>query len=388
MDELTRRDALKMITVAGAAVTTGCTDTIRKPEAGGTSQVQKVAAPPASIEPVTYVEPLGPAPWKTPNPFLFCVLHDDQYPAGNERMGPNASLMGRNIGRDFEGKDGWSMYHGQSIPGFPEHPHRGFETVTFVRQGLMDHSDSLGATARYGSGDVQWMTAGSGIQHSEMFPLLNRSGPNPINYFQIWLNLPKADKLTQPRFSMFWSPTVPRYSEQDSAGRRTEVTIVAGTLSGKKAPSPPPNSWAARSGTDVAIWLIKMAPSAQWELPAAPKGATRHLYFFKGPWLRIGGRDIPPSSRIEMRDGINALLVNGPAETEVLVLQGQPIQEPIARYGPFVMTTQEELQQAIADYRATQFGGWPWSSVEPVHPREEGRFARHADGRIDRPGPA
>ena len=101
-------------------------------------------------------------PWQTVDPFLFCVYHVDDYPAGTEAMGPKASLEGRNLGQDFGNKDGWNMYHGKEIPGFPRHPHRGFETVTFTRRGLIDHSDSLGATARFGGGDVQWMTAGKG----------------------------------------------------------------------------------------------------------------------------------------------------------------------------------------------------------------------------------
>jgi redox-sensitive bicupin YhaK (pirin superfamily) len=91
-------------------------------------------------------KPLG-FPWQPQDPFLFCVYHDDRYPAGNGKMGPAASLEGRNIGQDFEGKDGWRMYHGETVPGFPPHPHRGFETVTIVRKGLIDHSDSLGAAA-------------------------------------------------------------------------------------------------------------------------------------------------------------------------------------------------------------------------------------------------
>ncbi len=110
--------------------------------------------------------PLG-FPWGTTDPFLFCVHHDDAYPAGDERMAPpREALKGRNIGQDFEGKDGWRMYHGEDVPGFPGHPHRGFETVTVVRTGLIDHSDSLGAAARFGAGDTQWLTAGGGIVHS------------------------------------------------------------------------------------------------------------------------------------------------------------------------------------------------------------------------------
>ena len=129
---------------------------------------------PASSDPIVAVAPLG-FPWATIDPFLFCVYHDDAYPKGNREMGPDASLAGRDIGQDFAGKDGWRMYHGATVPGFPSHPHRGFETVTIVRRGLIDHSDSLGATARFGAGDVQWLTAGRGIVHAEMFPLVDEA---------------------------------------------------------------------------------------------------------------------------------------------------------------------------------------------------------------------
>jgi redox-sensitive bicupin YhaK (pirin superfamily) len=135
------------------------------------------------------IKPLG-FTWETSDPFLFCVHHNDHYPAGNDQLGPAASLKGRNLGQDFTARDGWRMYHGETIPGFPAHPHRGFETVTVVLKGLVDHSDSHGASGRYGNGDVQWMTAGAGLQHSEMFPLLDKNNPNPLELFQIWLNLP------------------------------------------------------------------------------------------------------------------------------------------------------------------------------------------------------
>src|SRR3954465_14418972 len=100
---------------------------------------------------VLSVKPLG-FPWETADPFLFCVHHDDAYPAGNPQLGPEASLDGRDLGMDFAAVDGWNMYHGLVVPGFPAHPHRGFETVTYVRRGLIDHSDSLGATAPSGPG--------------------------------------------------------------------------------------------------------------------------------------------------------------------------------------------------------------------------------------------
>ena len=175
---------------------------------------------------VIAVRPLG-FPWVTLDPFLFCVYHDDAYPRGNAALGPDASLAGRQLGNDFAGKDGWRMYHGQTAPGFPAHPHRGFETVTIVRRGLIDHSDSLGATARFGGGDVQWLTAGHGIVHSEMFPLVHRDAANPLELFQIWLNLPAKNKMVEPYFTMLWSEQMPRRTMVDAGGWQAEVVRVA-----------------------------------------------------------------------------------------------------------------------------------------------------------------
>ncbi|MDX2093532.1 MAG: pirin-like C-terminal cupin domain-containing protein [Kofleriaceae bacterium] len=329
--------------------------------------------------------PAGVSPWPTPDPFLFCVHHDDAYPLGNDVMGPAASLAGREIGQDFAGKDGWRMYHGRAVPGFPAHPHRGFETVTVVRRGLLDHSDSLGAAARYGGGDVQWLTAGAGIQHAEMFPLLSAERDNPVELFQIWLNLPAADKFAAPHFSMLWNEVIPRHLVRDDAGGTTEVAVVAGTLEGKRAASPPPSSWAAKPTSDVAIWTVKLSPGARWRMPAASPGANRWLYVWKGGDLAIDGQPIPAAHVVELRSNMTAQLMNGSGECEALLLQGQPIGEPVVKHGPFVMNTKAEIHQAIRDYQVSQFGGWSWPSSEPVHPRDAGRFARHADGKVDRP---
>jgi redox-sensitive bicupin YhaK (pirin superfamily) len=379
VDEVSRRAALKLIAAAGVTTAAGCSRGTGKAEEQGMSQQKG-----QQQEAVLRVEPLG-MPWRTPDPFLFCVHHDDRYPAGNERLGPTASLAGRNLGQDFDGRDGWNMYHGTVVPGFPQHPHRGFETVTIVRNGLLDHSDSLGAAARFGGGDVQWLTAGAGINHSEMFPLLKRDSPNPVELFQIWLNLPRANKLVEPHFSMLWNHVIPKHVAKDEAGRTTEVTVVAGRLGDTKAPPPPPKSWAAYSDADVAIWTLKLAPGARWTLPAAARGSNRMLYFFLGSGLRVAGRAIAPAHGIDLRADVDAELENGADVAELLLLQGRPIGEPVVQYGPFVMNSRQEIQQAFADYQRTGFGGWPWPSNDPVHAREEGRFARHADGRIERP---
>ena len=300
-------------------------------------------------------------------------------------MGPVESLRGRRIGRDFAGIDGWNMYHGRQVPGFPRHPHRGFETVTVVRSGLLDHSDSMGATARYGRGDVQWLTAGGGIQHAEMFPLVDLDDPNPLELFQIWLNLPSASKLVDPHFSMLWAPTIPQRSIRDEAGRTTEVRIVAGGWGESRAPAPPPASWASERDNHVGIFTLEMDPHAHLELPAAPAGVTRALYLHRGDALTVGSRVVPASSHVRVRVDEPVELAASPTGASLLVLEGRGIDEPVARHGPFVMNTEAEIRAAYADYRRTQFGGWPWTGDEPVHEREQGRFARRPDGTIERP---
>jgi redox-sensitive bicupin YhaK (pirin superfamily) len=328
---------------------------------------------------VVTITPTG-FPWRTSDPFLFCVHHADAYPRGNAELGPDAALTERELGHDFAGKDGWNMYHGERIPGFPAHPHRGFETVTVVREGTIDHADSLGATARFGAGDVQWLTAGAGIQHSEMFPLLSRERANPLELFQIWLNLPSENKLVQPYFSMLWRDRVPKLVEDG-----VEVELVAGSLGGLRAPSPPPDSWAARGDAELAIGVIKLAPGARWELPASVRGVGRSLYFYRGSKLTVSRHAVTTGSRVQLRAELPALLENGDQPSELLMLQGRPIGEPVAQEGPFVMNTRAELAQAFTDYRRNGFGGWPWPSTSPVHAPAEGRFAVHPDGRIERP---
>ena len=329
---------------------------------------------------ITNIKPLG-FTWETKDPFLFCVHHLDNYPKGNDQLGPDASLKGRNLGQDFTTKDGWRMYHGETVPGFPAHPHRGFETVTVVLNGFVDHSDSHGAAGRYGNGDVQWMTAGSGLQHSEMFPLLDKKNPNQLELFQIWLNLPKAKKFAQPYFSMLWAEDIPLVKVKDENGKQTEVTVIAGKVDGVSAPNPAPDSWANDPANEVGIWLIKMEANAQWTLPAASLEVNRSLYFYRGSSIKITGIKIENYHSVDLLAEQEVIIENGDKDAYLLLLQGQPINEKVVQHGPFVMNSAEEIQEAFNDYRKTQFGGWPWSRFDNVHSPEMGRFAKYADGR-------
>lgn len=321
--------------------------------------------------------------WDTSDPFLFCVHHKDSYPKGNDEMGPDASLKGRNIGRDFEGKDGWRMYHGDKVPGFPQHPHRGFETVTVTLKGYIDHADSAGATGRYGNGDVQWLTAGKGCNHSEMFPLINNEGDNPLEFFQIWMNLPKEDKFAEPHYKMLWSEDIPVIKSQDSNGKTSTLRLVSGSYNEIKSLEPSPNSWARDDKNHVSIGVISMEPGAVFEIPKVSPTLNRTIFFFSGNTLSIDDTVVNVYNSVKLAGDEIIEIKNGSKESCLLLLEGEPIGEPVASHGPFVMNSEEEIMEAYEDYRRTGFGGWPWDRDDFIHPREKGRFSKYPDGTIE-----
>jgi len=316
-------------------------------------------------------------PWQTQDPFLFCVYHLDRYPKGKEDMSPDASLEGRNLGNDFTIKDGWRMYHGQTIPGFPAHPHRGFETITIVNKGFCDHSDSLGAAGRFGEGDVQWMTAGKGVQHCEMFPLLSTEKENPLELFQIWLNLPKAKKFVEPHFKMLWHEDIPVIKTDNAT-----VKIIAGKFGEYKAPDSAPDSWAINPENQLSILNVHINPKAVFTLPKSISEVNSTLYFYEGDTIQIDGTTIVPDHGIHLDAGKEIKITAGNSQAQLLLLQGKPINESVVKYGPFVMNTEKEIEVALSEYRLTQFGGWPWRYPDNVHEKEKGRFAKYPDGTL------
>jgi len=339
-------------------------------------------------------ERLGGIPWKTFDPFLFCAYHNDHYPksAGSggkyEDMGIEPKLLrGRDIGSDFSGKDGFSMYHGEVVPGFPSHPHYGFETVTVARHGRIDHFDSHGATARYGDGDAQWLTAGAGIQHSEMFPMVNAETDNHAELFQLWLNLPQAKKKSKPFFSMAWANEQPKASYGEP-GKQAHLRLVGGNLLGLKGVPPPPDSYASDPKSEVIIATLKMDPGSKFKLPAASAGdINRAIYFFTGSGIAIESKQFKEKVtmvKLQADREVEITALDG-EPTELLLLQGRPINEPVVQYGPFVTNSREELMQVNVNFRKTEFGGWKWGRHDPVHPREEKRFFMIDGKRVDAP---
>lgn len=340
---------------------------------------------------------LALGPWKTQDPFLFCVYHLDDFPAGEANLAPPASVRrGRSIGQDFSRKDGFSMYHGEIHSGFPKHPHRGFETITITRKGMVDHADSMGCAGRFGLGDCQWMTAGKGISHSEMFPLLKQDEGNPLELFQIWLNLPKKDKMVDPAFKMLWAENIPTKTFVDDKGKKTTLTCYAGvfedTESKLEPPAPTPSSWATDPDNHVCVWTMKLEPGATWTLPASDHKddakVSRTIYVFS-PWegvkVSVSSKAVGQPAMLELRPEMDAELHNhGETDCEILMLQGRAISEPVVQYGPFVMSTQPEIKEAFSAYQDTDgFGKWKWGSDAPVHDATRSRFAQYPDGTLE-----
>lgn len=311
------------------------------------------------------------------DPFIIRMHHIDYYPKGNANMGvPKSDLIGKKIGEDFDLDSDFKMYYGKDIPGFPVHPHRGFETVTLVLQGIVDHSDSHGASGRYGAGDVQWMTAGSGMQHAEMFPLINDDKENTLELFQIWLNLPPESKFVQPSYKMLWAEDIPKIKETDELGNTAVITLVSGTYKDVNSLDPTPDSWANDSKNHVGIWRVHLEPHACFTLPSISSTLNRHLYLYKGGSITIDNTKIQSPSSILLVGDQDIKVMAYDEECYLLLLEGEPINEPVISMGPFVMNSEDEIREAYKDYRETQFGGWPYDRRDPVNPKDSGRFAR------------
>jgi redox-sensitive bicupin YhaK (pirin superfamily) len=223
--------------------------------------------------------------------------------------------------------------------------------------------------------------------HSEMFPLLNRDKQNPVRFFQIWLNLPSRSKFAKPAFKMFWANDVPKYKAE-----KASATVWVGNnyLGIESNNSPPPESWASDAANDVALVHITIQPGGKFTLPEAHEPTVnRSLFYIEGDaGMLVDGKPIGKKQSLTM-DPTEEVVLELPADAatagEFLWMQGKPIEEPVAQYGPFVMNTAQEIKEAFRDYQTTQFGGWPWPRDDMVFPQDKGRFALF-DGQETAPG--
>ena len=228
--------------------------------------------------------------------------------------------------------------------GVGQHPHRGFETVTIVYEGEVEHRDSTGAGGKIGPGDVQWMTAASGILHEEFHsPEFTRSG-GTLEMVQLWVNLPAADKLSAPGYQTLLDADIPSVELADGAGR---LRVIAGEYDGHRGP--------ARTFTPIDVWDVRLAKdrSATFRTPA---GHTLALVMLKGTVLVNGSQVVRESQFVAFDREGTQLQIEANNDASFLLLGGEPIDEPIVGYGPFVMNTEEEIRQAIDEFNEGRFG--------------------------------
>ncbi|HEV2621505.1 MAG TPA: pirin family protein [Frateuria sp.] len=228
---------------------------------------------------------------------------------------------------------------GDYIAGFPEHPHRGFETVTYMLAGHMRHGDNHGNRGDLGPGSVQWMTAGRGILHSEM-----PQQENGLMWgFQLWVNLPATDKMTAPRYQDIGPERIPRVEPAPGV----EARVIAGRLGDAVGP--------VQGVATAPVYLdITLAAGARFELDLPP-GHHAFAYVFEGESAEVGGSPLPRNELAVLSDGDELTLAAGTTAARLLVVAGRPLKESVARYGPFVMNTPEQIHEAIADFRAGRF---------------------------------
>lgn len=227
--------------------------------------------------------------------------------------------------------------------GVGAHPHRGFETVTLAFHGRVAHHDSAGNSGVIGEGDVQWMTAGSGILHKEYHEREFARKGGLMQMVQLWVNLPARHKMTAPRYQEIKGADLGVYDLPDGKGR---VEVVAGEFRGAKGP--------ARTFTPIQVYKVILAEGAALDLDF-PATHNTGLLAIEGAW-ESGGREVPADHFALFANEEGSLSVRAKAEGRALILSGEPIDEPIVAYGPFVMNTQREIYRAVEDFQAGKFG--------------------------------
>ena len=228
--------------------------------------------------------------------------------------------------------------------GVGQHPHRGFETVTIVYEGEVAHRDSTGAGGTIGPGDVQWMTAASGILHEEFHtPEFSRRG-GTLDMVQLWVNLPARDKMGAPGYQTLLDAGIPSVDLPEGAGR---VRVIAGTFDGHAGP--------ARTHTPMDVWDIRLRQGHHAELPVAD-GRTLALVVLKGTVRINGGPPVGEAQLVTFDRAGTDVFVDADSDATLLLLSGEPIDEPVVGYGPFVMNSQAEIAQAVNDFNSGRFG--------------------------------
>ena len=318
--------------------------------------------------------------WSGDDPFTFVSHHHDEYPHGNAQLAPPLELIsGRNLGRDYQERFGFRMYHGRVVPGFPMHAHWGYETLSIAEKGFVDHFDTEKNFGRYGNGDVQWTLATNRYEHCEMYPLLNQEENNPVHITQVMINIPLDRKNKDNLVNNVWAEDIP-VIEDDGC----KVTLYCGTYCNKSIYSPNPGSWATEDN-HVRIMKVELQPGKVFELESLPEGISRNVYFVSGKDADMDGTKVKPNLRFKMKTSTSLKITNGEEQSEFWVLEGRPIGEKQAAFGPVILSDLDEVRRSMDEIRIKEFQEWPWGVMDVTNPIDMGRELHRADGTVERP---
>jgi quercetin 2,3-dioxygenase len=331
-------------------------------------------------------EPIG-IHWDAEDPFFFISHHYDDYPKGNSQQAPpQREVSGRmNLGRNYDKEFGYRMYNGKVVPGFPLHSHWGYETVTVVEKGYIDHFDSMGNQGRYGFGDVQWLSAGSRYEHCEMYPLAFDDRKNPTDITQIMIDLPLEHKNSPNEVRMLWSEQIPVLTMDDGNGHICTVKVIAGRFGDTQASLPNRVSWAADPEHHVRILKLVMSPDAELTIPAVSTTVNRNLYFVSGGCVSIDGQTYEDDSRLKLVGNEDVNIKNGNETGEYWLLEGEPIGEKMIVFGPVSLPTDKDVRNAMDLIRKKELDDWQWGLVDRAQPKGTDRFIRYTDGHDEYP---
>jgi len=318
--------------------------------------------------------------WSVEDPFTFVSHHLDTYPKGNAQMAPPLELIrGRNLGRDYQQRFGFRMYHGRVVPGFPMHAHWGYETITIAEKGFVDHFDTEMNHGRFGDGDMQWTLASSKYEHNEMYPLLDQENDNPVQITQIVVNIPLERKNQGNSVRNVWSEDIPEIT-----GDGYRVTVYCGEYGGKSLYSPNENSWAvAENG--VRILRIVLDAGASLTFDPAADGVTRNVYQTEGKGARLDSVEITEGTRLKVKPGCGFTIEAGKEPAVFWLLEGKPIGQTMAQFGPVILDNIDNVRAAMDDIRKNEFQEWKWGVMDVTNPLDMGREFHRADGSVEYP---
>lgn len=305
------------------------------------------------------------------DPWVGKFHHIDNYPKGDGKEEVrDEDMKGHTPYKDLDENLDFRLYFGNKRPGFPVHSHRGFETVTIVLDGFVDHHDSLGDHGRYGAGDVQWMTAGKGIRHTEMFPLFYEDKENRTELFQLWLSLPSWNKMVEPDYKMLWKEEIPVIENESY-----RVDLITGKFAGQEGPKPTKASWAYDEKSNFRIMLIHLGENSEIKIDGVSPSLNRNLYPYEGLYVYINDEKIQGKRHLKLKGEEDFIIKTGDSPSSLLLLEAEPLKEPIINDGPMIMNTMEEVLDGYRDFYENRYGDWPWDERDPYHQVGTGRIS-------------